>query len=66
MSLPLLDCIAYGPVKSRRLGASLGINPLPPSLKVCTFNCAYCQYGWTRPGPDVRRATGTWPAPWAV
>lgn len=34
----------YGPVDSRRLGKSLGINPLPLSEKVCTFDCLYCQY----------------------
>lgn len=39
--------IIYGPVRSRRLGRSLGINILPPKKKVCPFNCVYCQYGWT-------------------
>jgi wyosine [tRNA(Phe)-imidazoG37] synthetase (radical SAM superfamily) len=39
--------IIYGPVKSRRLGSSLGINILPVGCKVCSFNCIYCQYGWT-------------------
>lgn len=67
MALPLLDSIVYGPVQSRRLGASLGVNLLPAHLKVCTFSCAYCQYGWTRATSDdqLPRA-GTWPAPWAV
>ncbi|HVP37781.1 MAG TPA: radical SAM protein [Candidatus Saccharimonadales bacterium] len=41
--------ITYGPVRSRRLGRSLGINVLPPGRKVCNFNCRYCQYGWTDP-----------------
>lgn len=40
--------IVYGPVCSRRLGLSLGINLLPSSYKLCSFNCLYCQYGWTR------------------
>ncbi|MBI4475527.1 MAG: radical SAM protein [Acidobacteria bacterium] len=67
MSLPLLDSIVYGPVKSRRLGCSLGINLLPPRLKVCTFNCAYCQYGWTRAiAEDGAPRVGAWPAPWTV
>jgi wyosine [tRNA(Phe)-imidazoG37] synthetase (radical SAM superfamily) len=46
--------IIYGPVASRRLGFSLGINLLPPREKPCTFDCAYCQYGWTPrpPSPD--------------
>ncbi len=37
--------IAYGPVPSRRLGRSLGINNIPP--KVCPYSCVYCQVGWT-------------------
>ncbi len=37
--------ICYGPVPSRRLGRSLGINNIPP--KVCTYSCAYCQVGRT-------------------
>ena len=38
--------IAFGPVPSRRLGRSLGINNIPP--KVCSYSCAYCQLGRTR------------------
>ena len=45
--LELQKLTVYGPVRSRRLGRSLGINPLPLDRKVCTFNCLYCQYGWT-------------------
>lgn len=44
---PLQDETVYGPVYSRRLGTSLGINPLPLSYKFCDFDCVYCQYGWT-------------------
>jgi len=44
---PLQTDIIYGPVNSRRLGRSLGVNILPTSRKACTFNCLYCQYGWT-------------------
>ena len=40
--------IVYGPVQSPRLGASLGINLLPTSYKLCSFNCVYCQYGWSK------------------
>jgi len=43
--------IIYGPVPSRRLGFSLGINVLPTKRKFCTFDCAYCQYGWTERTP---------------
>ena len=47
--IPLQDGAVYGPVQSRRLGSSLGINPLPASRKACSSNCVYCQYGWTLP-----------------
>ncbi len=43
--LPLQSGIIYGPVNSRRLGPSLGINLLPCDYKLCTFDCVYCQYG---------------------
>ncbi len=39
----------YGPVNSRRLGRSLGINPFPSDRKICTFDCLYCQYGFEEP-----------------
>jgi wyosine [tRNA(Phe)-imidazoG37] synthetase (radical SAM superfamily) len=39
------DMIAFGPVPSRRLGRSLGINNIPP--KICTYSCVYCQLGRT-------------------
>jgi wyosine [tRNA(Phe)-imidazoG37] synthetase (radical SAM superfamily) len=48
MATFLFDEIVFGPVKSRRLGVSLGINLLPTKLKVCNFNCIYCECGWTR------------------
>jgi len=47
MLLKLQENIIYGPIQSRRLGRSLGINILPPNIKYCNFNCLYCQYGWT-------------------
>lgn len=47
MLLDLQKDIIYGPVHSRRLGRSLGINLLPLARKTCSFNCVYCQYGWT-------------------
>jgi wyosine [tRNA(Phe)-imidazoG37] synthetase (radical SAM superfamily) len=50
----LFDKIVFGPVKSRRLGVSLGINLLPTNRKVCTFNCIYCECGWTS-GSDIRK-----------
>lgn len=45
----LFEQIIFGPVKSRRLGISLGLNLLPLSIKHCSFNCLYCECGWTRP-----------------
>jgi wyosine [tRNA(Phe)-imidazoG37] synthetase (radical SAM superfamily) len=48
MLLDLQKDITYGPVHSRRLGRSLGINLLPSARKACPFNCVYCQYGWTK------------------
>ncbi len=47
MSTFLFDKIVFGPVISRRLGVSLGINLLPPSKKYCNFNCIYCECGWS-------------------
>ncbi len=43
----------FGPLPSRRLGQSLGIDPLP--LKVCNWNCVYCQLGRTVPLSNERR-----------
>ena len=43
----------FGPVPSRRLGQSLGIDPIP--LKTCNWNCIYCQLGRTRPVVNERR-----------
>lgn len=46
-AISLQSGIIYGPIRSRRLGLSLGINLLPSTYKLCSFNCLYCQYGWT-------------------
>ena len=45
MATFLFDKIIFGPVKSRRLGVSLGINLLPTNIKVCSFDCIYCECG---------------------
>lgn len=42
----------FGPIRSRRLGSSLGINLLPRKGKFCTFDCIYCECGWNRDGRD--------------
>jgi len=47
MLLELHEGIIYGPIDSRRLGKSLGINLMPWRFKLCSFNCVYCHYGPT-------------------
>jgi wyosine [tRNA(Phe)-imidazoG37] synthetase (radical SAM superfamily) len=47
MSGFLFNDVIFGPVRSRRLGLSLGINLLPLHSKFCSFNCIYCECGWT-------------------
>lgn len=44
------DDIVFGPIFSRRLGASLGVNLLPSKGKLCNFDCVYCECGWNRDG----------------
>ncbi len=46
MSLLFNETI-FGPVSSRRLGVSLGVNLLPVDFKFCTFDCIYCECGWS-------------------
>ena len=59
------ETTVFGPIFSRRLGSSLGINLLPQEGKVCNFDCVYCECGWNKDGlgdrllpsaDDVRRA----------
>ena len=45
----LFDKIVYGPIHSRRLGTSLGVNLLPTHAKICTFDCIYCECVWNQP-----------------
>ena len=45
----LFQEIAYGPIHSRRLGISLGMEIMPLAHKLCTFNCVYCECGWNEP-----------------
>lgn len=47
MATFLFDEIIFGPVQSRRLGVSLGVNLLPVNVKVCSFDCIYCECGFT-------------------
>lgn len=62
-TLKLKEGIIYGPVSSRRLGSSLGINLLPSTYKLCSFNCLYCHYGWTKVhSRDVSSCLGDFPS----
>jgi wyosine [tRNA(Phe)-imidazoG37] synthetase (radical SAM superfamily) len=54
MSGFLFDELIFGPVFSRRLGVSLGINLLPIDNKYCNFNCIYCECGWTNKDKGVK------------
>jgi wyosine [tRNA(Phe)-imidazoG37] synthetase (radical SAM superfamily) len=54
MSGFLFDELIFGPVYSRRLGVSLGINLLPTNNKYCNFNCIYCECGWTENNKGVK------------
>lgn len=45
----LFGSIVYGPIRSRRLGVSLGVNLMPITAKLCTFDCVYCECGWNQP-----------------
>lgn len=50
MSTILFNEIIFGPIKSRRLGSSLGVNLLPKFGKWCSFDCIYCECGWNKDG----------------
>lgn len=47
--------LVFGPIHSRRLGSSLGINLLPTKGKLCNFDCIYCECGWNKDGRGDRR-----------
>lgn len=50
--------IVFGPIQSRRLGASLGVNLLPAHGKICNFDCVYCECGWNKDGRDDKKLPG--------
>ncbi len=55
-NIPLEKSIIFGPIRSRRLGQSLGINLLPTKRKYCSYDCVYCFFGSTPPsGPSSRK-----------
>ena len=47
--------LVFGPIHSRRLGSSLGINLLPTKGKLCNFDCVYCECGWNKDGREDKR-----------
>lgn len=55
MSTKLFEGIVFGPVKSRRLGVSLGVNLLPSEGKLCSFDCIYCECGYNAEHNTDRR-----------
>ena len=55
----LWDGIVNGPVRSRRLGVSLGLNLTPARSKLCTFDCPYCECGFN----TTKDRDGRWPSP---
>ncbi|MBR7013764.1 MAG: radical SAM protein, partial [Prevotella sp.] len=51
MSTIIFPSPIFGPVHSRRLGTSLGINLMPADGKICTFDCIYCECGFNKDFP---------------
>lgn len=49
----LFHSTVFGPIHSRRLGVSLGINLMPNDGKVCSFDCLYCEAGFNSQGPGI-------------
>ncbi|MDE5899746.1 MAG: radical SAM protein [Muribaculaceae bacterium] len=53
MQTVLFHSTIFGPIHSRRLGSSLGINLMPADGKVCSFDCLYCEAGFNAQGPGT-------------
>lgn len=51
MQTVLFHSTIFGPIRSRRLGVSLGVNLMPADGKVCSFDCLYCEAGFNAQGP---------------
>lgn len=54
----LREKVVFGPIRSRRLGRSLGVNILPENGKICNFDCIYCECGLNKDGMGDRRIPG--------
>ena len=57
--LPYRDGVVYGPIQSRRVGSSLGINLCPSDVRVCSFDCVYCQFPKPSPVPNWKKSGQT-------
>lgn len=53
MQTVLFTSTIFGPIHSRRLGTSLGINLMPNDGKICSFDCLYCEAGYNAQGPGT-------------
>lgn len=53
MQTVLFHSTIFGPIHSRRLGVSLGVNLMPDDGKICTFDCLYCEAGFNAQGPGT-------------
>ena len=53
MQRVLFHSTIFGPIHSRRLGTSLGVNLSPTDGKICSFDCVYCEAGWNAQGPGT-------------
>lgn len=53
MQTVLFHSTIFGPIHSRRLGSSLGINLMPNDGKICSFDCLYCEAGYNAQGPGT-------------
>jgi len=59
----LFHQLVFGPLQSRRMGSSLGVNLLPLDQKRCSFNCIYCECGWTPLRCGSEPGDGVFPPP---
>lgn len=53
MQTVLFHSTIFGPIRSRRLGVSLGVNLTPDDGKICSFDCLYCEAGFNAQGPGT-------------
>lgn len=53
MQTVLFHSTIFGPIHSRRLGSSLGVNLTPDDGKICSFDCLYCEAGYNAQGPGT-------------